>query len=229
MPACCSKKERRPVRGGCWYLKRGLVRPDAWYCRKCREWHDGDSSPDALSPKHGFEWEKTPGQGDCFYLAVRSCVGGRRTSVRELRATVALALGPAQLEVYRVLASLDDDEFAWAASLSSRGILDSLETFRRHVRREGSRHRGDCVWADEFALRVVSELLRLTILLVDEEATPGDVYRVVHRCRQSRGRFIVLRRRDNHYEPLVDTYTGRRCWRSVVDLPPAVRFLWFGP
>jgi uncharacterized protein YecE (DUF72 family) len=93
---------------------------------------------------------------------------------RRLREYVASRLTNEQLDMYRIYADAGFDEYDFAIGMTSLANLKEYAT-----RSGGGGHGeddagpGNCMWADEFALRTVSDWLRLTLLIVDDQATRG--------------------------------------------------------
>ncbi|KAL7555231.1 hypothetical protein ACHAWF_018886 [Thalassiosira exigua] len=101
-----------------------------------------------------------------------SAEGGRSIdrslpSSQDMREYVAEHLASEQLESYQMYAAAGLGEYDYATGLT-------LEGLREYAKRSGrTRGPGECFWADEFALRTVSDGLRLTLLIVDDQATRG--------------------------------------------------------
>ena len=216
-----------------------------WFCPQCGKWERLQSRR-ALAPlakKHGYAWAKIPDDGDCFYGSiVRALPPDRVATVERLRAVVAAAFGPDQLECYRLLASVADEadadgdeataaEYDWARGVRDAGALESLPRVRAYIQRTGAANAGDCVWADQHAIATVGDWLGATILFVDMDRAPDvSPYRCLHMSRgDGRGDddgYVVLRRQRDHYQPLVERTSGRGFWPTTEALPPVVRALW---
>ncbi|KAL3782461.1 hypothetical protein ACHAW5_009009 [Stephanodiscus triporus] len=123
--------------------------------------------------------------------------------------------------------------------------LEDLKGFARRSGRSDDAGPGKCFWADEFALRAISDWLRLTILIIDDQATRGigcsskrksDGRTVEPTSSSSNGdnRFVCI----GNYERAVILHRSRMQHynaviiddRPVVDdielLPSHVRSLW---
>ena len=62
--------------------------------------------------------------------------------------------------------------------------LDELKQFARKSGKSFNRGPGKCYWADEFALRTISDWLQMTILIIDDEAIRGSNGKVGGRKRK---------------------------------------------
>lgn len=170
-----------------------------------------------LHPAHDLDVISVPASGDCFYdcireLLLRHCKkygpmpplillwttandnaepeasrasrgGTEIPSSRSMRNYVAERLTSEQLDLYKMYAVAGLDEYHFSARLTT---LEQLQEFaKRSGRTNGP---GNCFWADEFALRKLSEGLALTLLIIDDQAARGS-------GRSSSGR---KRRRNDH-------------------------------
>ena len=85
--------------------------------------------------------------------------------------------------------------------------METLTDLKQYILRSGSEFGNDsCLWADSFAHQVITEQLRLHILLVDmERAKNAWPYRTL--CRSEKRtplRYIVLLRETSaHFRPLI--------------------------
>jgi uncharacterized protein YecE (DUF72 family) len=70
--------------------------------------------------------------------------------------------------MYKIYAEAGLDEYAFATSMTS---LEDLRHFACSSGRSRNVGPGKCLWADEFALRTISDWFRLTILIIDDQAT----------------------------------------------------------
>ena len=150
-----------------------------------------------LSPDedHSIDVISVPATGDCFYdciheLLSRSsnndddgneeCHDAASSSMSDddenvptsgrLREYVANRLTNEQLEMYRIYADAGFDEYDFANGMTT---LADLGDYARRSGRQDGVGPGKCLWADEFALRTVSDWLRLTLLIIDDQATRG--------------------------------------------------------
>ena len=102
-------------------------------------------------------------------------------SSQTMREYVANQLGQDQFESYQMYASAGVEEYSWMLSKDAPKNLEELKEF---AKQSGKRHGpGKCLWADEYALRVISDGLQLSILILDDQA--------------QRGRGSAKRKRDN--------------------------------
>jgi len=161
-----------------------------------------------------------------------------------MREYVAGRLSHEQLDSYKLYAAAGLAEYDFATSMNS---LDDLKRFAgRCGRSDVDAGPGKCLWADEFALRTISDWLHLTILIIDDQATRGGGG--ANRKRKSDGRAVEKTssssNRDNRfvcigdYEQAVILHRSRRQHynavviddRPVMDgterLPTHVRSLW---
>jgi uncharacterized protein YecE (DUF72 family) len=85
-----------------------------------------------------------------------------------MRDYVADQLTAEQFDLYQMYAAAGVDEYSY---MSMKDAPRSLQELREFARRSGKQYGpGKCLWADEFALRTVSDGLHLTILIVDDQA-----------------------------------------------------------
>ena len=87
-------------------------------------------------------------------------------SPQSMRDYVANQLTTEQLDMYKMLASAGLEEYSFASSINT---LEELQTFAKKSGRQYGA--GKCFWADEFALRTISDWLELTLLIVDDQAS----------------------------------------------------------
>ena len=185
-----------------------------------------------------------PEDGDCFFGSI---VEALRHDTEEphievptskgLRRLVAseLAKNTDAMESYLVSASMDDVP-QWMEPLNTFLLTTPDATAQEKyielvtlVLSEDKRY-----WADEFALSAVSRALNVMILIVDshrdvrsvQKRFQGNVPSIgVHTRRPER--IVVLklsgsvRSNSGHYQPLLNTATGRGCWTPET-LPPFV-------
>jgi len=174
--------------------------------------------------------------GDCFYLAVqRACenpaiAGERRHSestIGRLREHVASQLNEETLGLYQQLHGAGIEGFEWFRGITT--LHDFKDAVRKDSTAAGLSH---CVWADNFAVVKILDLLNLRMLIVDDTiqaeggspfvtASPESpdaglpvMYFVVHRSR--RQHYNLFRDRDG-----VSLFSGS-------SLPPSVREKWKG-
>lgn len=159
-----------------------------------------------LSSNQSLEVLSIEPSGDCLYDCIHALIsrshdithfssspllllhdsGIRETSMpipssQTMREYVANQLGQDQFDSYQMYASAGVEDYSWMASKDAPKNLEELKEF---AKRSGKRHGpGQCLWADEYALRVISDGLQLSILIVDDQA--------------QRGRGPTKRKRDN--------------------------------
>ena len=77
--------------------------------------------------------------------------------------------------------------------------MDELKQFARKSGKSFNRGPGKCYWADEFALRTISDWLQMTILIIDDEAIRGSNGKVGGRKRK-------LDDTDHHQKLIIDSF-----------------------
>ena len=88
-------------------------------------------------------------------------------SSQSMRDYVADQLSSEQLDLYKMYATAGLDEYKFASNLT----LEELKVFAKKSGKTNGP--GNCFWADEFALRTISDGLYLTLLIIDDQATRG--------------------------------------------------------
>ena len=184
--------------------------------------------------------------GDCFFESMHLLLpeDGRAPELvgpSAMRCAVAAAMTPDTFESYRIygMAGVEGFEFMSQSSVSD---LEGLQEF---ARRSGHDHgAGQCLWADEFALRTVANLAAVTLLIFDEQAARPRGGRTGGRLRaeeqglpdprfvclggdadgDDRARLVLLHRsRRQHYSPVF--LDGRGVF-DAASLPSSTRGLW---
>lgn len=192
-----------------------------WFCTKCNEYHKMTSRRklQPFAKKHGFFFESIDDDGDCFYSTIVRCFPS--CSVSDLRELVALHLSNEHLEFYKSLVDVELEEYNWIHELNNNGVFESIECLRDYVRICGSENDGNCFWADEFAINIVGQCIQVNILFIDFDSGMCNPYRKLYEC--SEDCYIIILRKDNHYQPLV--YEDNCVWNRET-LPPVVLSLW---
>ncbi|KAL7437549.1 hypothetical protein ACHAXM_005809, partial [Skeletonema potamos] len=90
---------------------------------------------------------------------------------QEMRDYVADQLSSEQFDLYKMFASANVEDFAWMSLPNSPQTLDELKHFARISGKDAGA--GKCLWADEFALSTISDGLRITLLIIDDQASRG--------------------------------------------------------
>ena len=213
------------VKIGCYTNPFAMDTSPEWYCDKCEEYHFIKNRR-ALLPfarSCGYKWLKTDNNGDCFYSSI-SLAMDRSVSVFDLRLMVSESFNVDQLEFYLLQSQMGGDEYDWAVNLFETGRLANLETIRDFILVEGRLNKGECVWADQFAINTIGLLLNINILFVDMDRSKNESpYRWLYKSSEE-AEYIVLKRQNNHYQPLQDRYGGCRWYKS--NLPSVVDALW---
>jgi len=133
---------------------------------------------------------------------------------QEMRDYVADQLSSEQFDLYKMFASANVEDFAWMSLPNSPQTLDELKHFARISGKDAGA--GKCLWADEFALSTISDGLRITLLIIDDQASRGGGSgrkRSATATENSDGRFISIgnfphcvvlhRTRRQHYNAVV--------------------------
>ena len=145
-----------------------------------------------------FEVLAVPADGDCFYTccAKASTLGPRalcgesvQNLVCDFRDIVASAVTEDTLEFYRIASASGMRGYSECAS------CDNLDGLRSVIRKP------KLVWADEFAVRRISEHLGVVILIVDDQARSLESKFVVLRNTEQEpcSVLILARTRRQHY------------------------------
>ena len=154
---------------------------------------------------------------------------------QEMRDYVADQLTSEQFDLYKMFADANVEDFAWMSLPKSPKSLDEMKQFAR-ISGKDAGGAGKCLWADEFALRTISDGLRISLLIIDDQASRGASGGGRKRSTaetQSDGRFISIgdylnfvvlhRTRRQHYNAVVvNDYPVMR----VGDLPLCFHLLW---
>ena len=150
-------------------------------------------------------------------------------SSQSMRDYVANQLTTEQLDMYKMLASAGLEEYSFANNINT---LEELQSF---AKKSGKQHgAGKCFWADEFALRTISDGLELSLLIVDDQATRnvGSSTSRKRRRDDTDNRFVFIgsypkavilhRTRREHYNALVVDS------QPILELNqlPSIRSLW---
>ena len=144
-----------------------------------------------LPADHSLEVLSIEPSGDCFYdcmhallsktpnikhfskssLFLRGDYGDESTTIPSsqlMREYVADQLTLEQFDLYQMFAAAGVEEYSFMSLKDAPQNLTELKDFaRRSGRQYGP---GKCLWADEFALRTISDGLDLTVLIVDDQA-----------------------------------------------------------
>ncbi|KAL3801641.1 hypothetical protein HJC23_013146 [Cyclotella cryptica] len=190
-----------------------------------------------LSADHTLEVLSVEPSGDCFYDCIHALLARRDATVdlttspmglwsrdhdanewststipssQTMRDYVADQLTSEQFDLYRMYATAGVLEYSWMTSANAPGNLQELRDF---AKRSGRRHGpGKCLWADEFALRTVSDGLHLTILIVDDQAQSGRGFSMKRKRGKGEtnshtdGRFVSI----GNYRSAVILHRSRR-------------------
>ena len=201
----------------------------------------------ALQAPGRFDVRSVPATGDCFYEALDAQLSAseRPEALRDagaMRDTVADAMTQELYDLYAMYAAAGVEGYEFMSS-TRRSIAD-LEALRAFARIRGRCcGAGQCLWADEFALRHVARLADACILIFDEQANGrgsrsgrrrgDDVARDGRFVRldadgggEGGGRRTLLlhRSRRQHYNPVF--LDGRGVFERA-DLPAATRALFW--
>ncbi|GMH81497.1 hypothetical protein TrVE_jg13932 [Triparma verrucosa] len=125
-----------------------------------------------LSP--AFSVKFVPANGDCFFKCISTCVADH--TVKELRAMVADALTQETFDMMKMM---------WSAKQSGYEHMrkcEDLEGLKVLTLKSGAEE-GYTVWAETFAIQIISNKLNLVVLILDEEV----------RGRDNPDRFIAIR------------------------------------
>jgi len=190
-----------------------------------------------------FESRTVLPTGDCFYdcmhmLLPKERPAGLKDAVA-MRDTVAQAMTTELLDLYRMYHVAKVEGYEFMRQLATADGGDSLDALRVFARRRGhDAGPGQCLWADEHALRTICTLACVRLLIVDDQATSrgsrsgrrrGDDVgacdgRFVCIGDPSAARFVLLHRsRRAHYSPVL--FDGRGT-SELTSLPLPTRQLW---
>ena len=156
-----------------------------------------------LSADHSLEVISVEPSGDCFYDCIYDLISRTNdtgkfsdsplflhapTSIpspQAMREYVAEHISQEQFELYQMYAAAGVEEYSYMSTKDAPRNLQELKDF---AKRSGKQYGpGKCLWADEFSLRILSDALRLSIFIIDDQA----------RRERGRGSFSAKRKRDN--------------------------------
>jgi uncharacterized protein YecE (DUF72 family) len=144
-----------------------------------------------LSSDHSIEVLSIEPSGDCFYDSIHALLcktadiqhfsgtplfmfnngdddASLIPSPQTMRRYVSQQLTSEQFELYQMFAAAGVDEYSF---MMAKGCPKDLPELQAFANRSGKEYGpGKCLWADEFALRTVSDGLHLTLLIVDDQA-----------------------------------------------------------
>ena len=190
-----------------------------------------------------FTVGSVPASGDCFYDCLDMQLESDPRAVPGLanadamRDAVADSLNDETFELYKMFAMAGIEGYEFMCHHRAPTNLDELRQFAR--RRGKETGAGQCLWADEHALNVMSQLAGVRYLIFDEQAAPrgsragrrrdgddGPDPRFVCIGDSSLGleRLVLLHRsRRQHYSPVF--LDGKGVF-DVDSVPTATRALW---
>ena len=168
---------------------------------------------------------------------LRSCNNSQSTNTTDkvviptsqsMRDYVANQLTTEQLDMYKMLASAGLEEYSFATNINT---LEELQSF---AKKSGKQYgAGKCFWADEFALRTISDGLELSLLIVDDQATRSVGSSGRKRRRDDTdNRFVFI---GSHSKAAIIHRTRREHYNALVvdsqpiieqDKLPNIRSLW---
>jgi uncharacterized protein YecE (DUF72 family) len=192
-----------------------------------------------LSDDHSLEVLSIKASGDCFFDCIHALVS--RTdeetcsvsgtllflhcqdetsssipSSQAMRDYVSDQMTSEQFDFYKMYAMAGVEEYSWMSAKSAPKDLQGLKDFARQSGKNCGP--GKCLWADEFALRTISDGLQLTILIVDEQAgrakgSPGAKRK--RNCENDRadGRFVSI---GNYHNAVILHRSRREHYNGVV-------------
>ncbi len=181
-----------------------------------------------------------PPSGDCFYEAMGILLPelDRPTCLatpQAMRELVANRMTQELFELYSMYAMAGVEDFAWMHHHRAPRDLEGLRAYaKRSGKAEGA---GQCLWADEHALQTIASEARVTLLIIDEQATSSRGSRSGRRRGTNDegpdGRFLAI----GHHSACVILHRSRRQHYNAViindtpviqftDLPVASRALW---
>mmetsp|Transcript_18928 Transcript_18928/g.38370 ORF Transcript_18928/g.38370 Transcript_18928/m.38370 type:complete len:287 (+) Transcript_18928:224-1084(+) len=157
----------------------------------------GSTLAKALQVPDGIHVEvrAVPPTGDCFYDCLDLLLPPRPTSSsplrfsprtnggftrpyvrkrslyspRHMREYVAGTMTQELFDLYGMYSAAGVDDYAWMHHHHAPTNLDELREYARRVGRDAGA--GHCLWADEYAIRTISEEAEVTLLIIDEQAT----------------------------------------------------------
>jgi len=135
-----------------------------------------------------------------------------------MRDYVANQLTTEQLDMYKMLASAGLEEYSFATSISN---LEELQSF---AKKSGKQYGAEkCFWADEFALRTISDWLELSLLIVDDQANRSIGSNSRKRRRDDAdNRFVFI---GSHPKAVILHRTRREHYNAlVVDSQPIIEY-----
>lgn len=150
-------------------------------------------------------------------------------SSQHLRDYVASKFTNEQLESYKLYSMAGLTEYNFATSM---GSLDELTQFAKRGGKSVNCGPGKCYWADEFALRTISDWLQLTLLIIDDEGTRkrkagltsvnGD-NRFVYIGNYTRAVILHRSRRQHYNAVVIDNFP---VINNIEELPSHFKLLW---
>lgn len=157
---------------------------------------------------------------------------------QEMRDHVAYKLSSEQFDLYKMFASANVEDYSWMTLPDSPRTLEELKQFAKISGKNAGA--GKCLWADEFALTTISDALRISFLIIDDQASragggsgKGRKRTAANTDRSKDGRFIsfgeyphcvVLHRtRRQHYNAVI---VDNCPLMEVGKLPLKLRLLW---
>lgn len=178
--------------------------------------------------------------GDCFYDAMSILLPEERPpclkTPQAMRELVARRMTQQLFELYSMYAMAGVEDFAWMHHHRAPRTLEELRAYaKRSGRIEGA---GQCLWADEHALQTIATEAKVTLLIIDEQATSSRGSRSGRRRggvhdHGADGRFIAIgqrsacvvlhRSRRQHYNAVI---INDRPTIQFADLPAPTRALW---
>jgi uncharacterized protein YecE (DUF72 family) len=159
---------------------------------------------------------------------------------QQLRDYVVSKFSNEQLDSYKIYATAGLTEYNFATNMVS---LNELKQFASKSGKVFNCGPGKCYWADEFALRTISDWLQLTILIIDNEASRGNSGKVGGGKRKldddtpslkvdnrfvyigNYERAVILHRsRSQHYNAVV--IDNHPVFNNIDELPSHCKMLW---
>ena len=138
-----------------------------------------------LSPDDSLEVLSVEPSGDCFYDCIYALMSRTDTSQfsdsslclhaqtsipspQAMREYVADRYSQEQFDLYKMYAAAGVEEYS---HMSTNGAPQNLQELKDFAKRSGKQYGpGQCLWADEFSLRTISNGLHLSILIIDDQA-----------------------------------------------------------
>jgi hypothetical protein len=181
--------------------------------------------------------------GDCFYEAMDILLAEpppRRAaglaSPQAMRDLVAERMTQELFELYSMYATAGVEDFAW---MQHHRAPRDLEALREYATRSGKAEgAGQCLWADEHALQTIASEAKVTLLIIDEQATSSRGSRSGRRRGGSNddgpdGRFLAI---GQHSACVILHRSRRQHYNAVIvddmptipfdALPESTRALW---